>query len=151
MIGNYGYSLPCQHLCQGPQSFIFSLALFCPAIKASQWSSSLSALIGDLFITSMMPHTGKLNDSITGLCGPGLCGIGIICNKARFISTLEPKHFLIVHLMNLIHTSTYSLLWWWYDDDTACFIFRSLQNSLSFSEMKLLPASDIIFWVICIL
>ena len=55
----------------------------------------------------------------------------------------ELKHFFMVHFMNLMQASTCPLLWQWYDEDTACSIFKLLQKFLNFSEIKLLPTSDI--------
>ena len=47
--------------------------------------------------------------------------------------------------MNLMHTSTPTLLWWWYGDDVAYSMFRFLQCCLNLPETKLLPASNIVF------
>ena len=53
--------------------------------------------------------------------------------------------FLSICFKNLMHASTSLLLWWWYDDDNTCSILNFSRDSLKFSEIKLPPASHIIF------
>ena len=102
-----------------------------------------------LLISCMMTLIGWLsNNNVAGLGKPGLIGVELSCNRARYVSVLVLKHCLSIHFMNLMHASTCPLLWWWYEDDTACSMFRLLQNSFNFSETKLPTASDITFLVI---
>ena len=97
-------------------------------------------------IIGMMPLIEWLNNSFAGLCNPGPCRIDLICDKAICISDLISIHFVIVSFINLMHASTCPLLWWWYDNGTACSMFMPWQNLLNSSEIKLPPASGIIFF-----
>ena len=75
-------------------------------------SSSLSILIGFLYITDIMPHTGQLNSNVAGLGRPWPSGVVLICSNTMCISPPESEHFFIVWLMNLMQASTCLLLWW---------------------------------------
>ena len=39
-------------------------------------------------------------------------GVNCTCNKVRLTSWLGSEYYLIVHLINLLHASTWPLLWW---------------------------------------
>ena len=93
-----------------------------------------------------MPCIGWLNGSVTGLGYPGSKGVDLICNKVTYISSLVLIHLFIVCFMNFIHTSTCLLLWRWYDDDITYSMFIFWWKYLNLSEIKLSPASDIIFF-----
>ena len=79
------------------------------------------------------------------MCRPGPSGADLICNKGICMLDKVSMHDLIVCFVNMMHVSTCPLLWSWYDGDTVCSMFRFLQNLLNLSEIKLSPASDIIF------
>ena len=74
-------------------SIIFLIIFVCLFTNTLWCSSSLSMLIGILFIIGMIPLVGPLNTSFAGLGSPGPSGIIVICNKARCISELVSWHF----------------------------------------------------------
>ena len=60
--------------------------LVCLSTSTLEWSSSLSTLKGDLFITGIIPPIGQVNNSAAGLCSPCPSGVDLICNKDRYVS-----------------------------------------------------------------
>ena len=121
--------------------------LFLPCLSTNLlwWSSSQSCLIGLQSNIGIMPRTHLLSISVAGLSKPWPIDIVHICNRAMFLSLPDSAHFLNLHFINLMQASTCPLLWWWYADDIGCSMLIDLQNCLSLSETKFLPASDIIF------
>ena len=96
-------------------------------------------MLQELFITHCT-YIGLLNSTIVGIGCSGSMSVDLIC-RGRLASVLDSKHFFIVLFTNLLHASTWPLLWLLNHDVTACFMFNLQQNSLNFSEIKLVPAS----------
>ena len=125
------------------EASLFVSFLPCLCTNLVWCSSSLSTITSLLSITGITLHTGWWNSNLAGLGKPCPSGVVWICIRAIWMSPLESAHFFNVHLMNLMQASTYPLLWWWYADDTASLMLSLLQNLLNFSEIKLVPESDI--------
>ena len=94
-------------------------------------------LIGVLLAFGIRHLIGLLNGSITGLSNPSPIGVDLMYNKAKFMSLFIFMHFIIVYLMNFMHSSTCPLPRWQYDDSTACSMFNVAQLK-KISEIKLL-------------
>ena len=77
-------------------------------------------LIGSLFVFGNRVLIVLLNRSVAVLGGPVPIDIDLIGNKARIMSSLLSRHFLMVHFMNILHASTSPLHWWWCDEVMAC-------------------------------
>ena len=75
-----------------------------------------------------------IDNKVTELGSPGSSGVALLCNKVIWMSVLVSVHFLIVHFMNLMYTSTCAMLWWWYDEYVSCSVVRCLQNCLNIPE-----------------
>ena len=105
----------------------------------------LSKLLGNLLTIGMIYLVEWLNSSVAGLGSPGPSGVVLICNKVRCILHLVSLQFLIVCFMNLMHASLWPLFWWWYDNDDGHSMSSFMQNFSNLFDIKLQPASDIIF------
>ena len=138
------YSWPYGNRCKDWWSMIFASFLCCQCTNLLWCSLTLSPPIGFLSMTGITLYTGWLNSNVARLSKPCPSGVVQICNNAMWMSPPESTHFLIVHLMNLMHVLTCPRFWRWYTDDTACLMLSLLQNFLNLSETKLVPASDII-------
>ena len=132
-----------------PEGFLwvssFSLYLLWWASRASYHASSLSMFIGALLVCGIRPQMGLLNSIMAGLGRPAPTGVDHICNKAKLVSQLISLLFLILCLTNLMHTSTWPLLWWRYDNVMDYWMTSFLWNFLRVSDVKFILASDAIF------
>ena len=125
------------------EASLFVSFLCCLCTNLVWCSSSLSTPTGFLSITGIILCTEWSNSNVARLGKPSPSGVAQICNKAMWMLATKSTHFFNVCLMNLMQALTCWLLWWWYADDTACLMLSPLQNLLIFSEIKLVPASDI--------
>ena len=150
-----------------PASTIFSLYCYCrPCRYNGIISETIFIPIINILLFSQGPQNGHHHNhgilvaslslaiylilvcwtvSLLGLTTKVLSTL-ILSARDRLTSQLVSTHLIIVLLMNFIHASTCPLFWSFYVNNTSWCVFNFFQNSWNLSEIKLVPALEIILW-----
>ena len=140
--------LDCYCRLRGKKQRVFWVSLLLYVLwwtsRTSYHALRLPTFMNALLICSIRPCMGLLKSIMAGLRSSAPTGVDCTCNKARSVSWILSAHCFILHLTNLMHASTWLLLWWWYNGDMDCWMFSFMQNSLKLSAEKVIPSSETI-------